>query len=172
MHPSDSHSGARTDATRVASRVPQPAAASQATLSIRIDDANPDHHLWRNRGTWWIHFTEHRGNRKHRIRHSLKTKDLVEARARRDAIFRSRGIVCAAEGTAHAQQQSPISLRSSPFERRALSLQVAPGRELPLPSQWRWAPVMSAILPERPADNRRGHRLAWAVGPRATGGAA
>jgi hypothetical protein len=70
--------------------------AADPTLSIRIDDSNPDHHLWRNRGTWWIHYTEHRGSRKHRCRHSLHTRDLAEARARRDAFFRSRGISLAA----------------------------------------------------------------------------
>lgn len=58
-----------------------------AALSIRIDAANPDHHLWNNHGTWWCHYTLHRGERKQRCRVSLETRVLEEARARRDALF-------------------------------------------------------------------------------------
>ena len=56
-------------------------------LSIRIDPANPDHHLWNNHGTWWCHYTLHRGPRKQRCRVSLETGNVVLARARRDALF-------------------------------------------------------------------------------------
>ena len=55
---------------------------------------DPDHHLWRNGRLWWIAFTIHRPNwTKHRVRLSLETDDLPEARRRRDRIldaFRER----------------------------------------------------------------------------------
>ena len=55
--------------------------------SIRVDSRNPFHHLWRNNGTWWIHYVLHFGNRKRRIRRSLKTSDVLVAIARRDELF-------------------------------------------------------------------------------------
>ncbi len=57
-------------------------------LSARIDDGNPLHHLWRNNHChWWIHYVLHFGNRKRRIRRSLKTSDVLVAIARRDELF-------------------------------------------------------------------------------------
>jgi hypothetical protein len=54
-------------------------------LSIRVDAENPRHHLWRNHGTWWIHYTVHTPqDRIRRVRRSLGTGDLREARALRD----------------------------------------------------------------------------------------
>jgi hypothetical protein len=59
-----------------------------ATLAIRTDHRNADHHLWLNNGTWWCHFTVHlTGNRARRLRHSLRTRDQSQARRRRDRIF-------------------------------------------------------------------------------------
>ncbi len=56
--------------------------------SIRIYRLNPDHHLWNNHGTWFIHYTVHPTPfTKERVRRSLGTKDLHAARARRDRIF-------------------------------------------------------------------------------------
>ena len=26
-------------------------------LAIRVDESNPNHHLWNNNGTWWLHYT-------------------------------------------------------------------------------------------------------------------
>ena len=53
--------------------------------SVRIDPSNPDHHLYLNNGTWYIHYTRHAPDYTvHRIRESLKTKDLRVARYRRD----------------------------------------------------------------------------------------
>jgi hypothetical protein len=55
--------------------------------SIRVQDSNPNHHLWNNNGTWWIHFTIHFGHRKRRIRRSLKTRSLADAIDRRDRVL-------------------------------------------------------------------------------------
>ena len=45
---------------------------------------DPDHHLWRNGRLWWIAFTVHRGHQQERVRFSLGTDDVVEARRLRD----------------------------------------------------------------------------------------
>lgn len=51
--------------------------------------AFPDHHLWRNGRLWWVAFTVHLpGWQKERVRLSLGTADLDEARRRRDALLR------------------------------------------------------------------------------------
>ena len=51
-----------------------------------IDD--PDHHLWKNGRLWWIAFTVHLpGWQKERVRLSLHTADLEEARRRRDELL-------------------------------------------------------------------------------------
>ena len=57
-------------------------------LALRIDDSNLNHHLWNNNGTWWIHYTIYPTPvTVERIRRSLKTKSLPEARSRRDEIL-------------------------------------------------------------------------------------
>lgn len=67
-----------------------PAPVGPGKLATRISDDNEDHHLWNNRGTWWCHFTLHRPDyTSERIRVSLKTRDLVEARLRRDELLHS-----------------------------------------------------------------------------------
>lgn len=64
-------------------------------LGVRVDDANPLHHLWNNHGTWWCHLTVHRPDgTSERVRLSLKTRDREDARAKRDKIF---GRLAAAE---------------------------------------------------------------------------
>jgi hypothetical protein len=51
---------------------------------------NPDHHLWRNGRLWWVAFTVHRPDwTAERVRRSLRTADLAEARRRRDALLAS-----------------------------------------------------------------------------------
>ncbi|HMD60041.1 MAG TPA: hypothetical protein VKG78_01335 [Opitutaceae bacterium] len=56
--------------------------------SIRIAADNPNHHLWNNHGTWFLHYTVHPTQfTKERIRRSLGTKDLAVARGRRDTFF-------------------------------------------------------------------------------------
>ncbi|MFO7724287.1 MAG: hypothetical protein R6V45_01955 [Oceanipulchritudo sp.] len=53
--------------------------------ALRINSGNPDHHLYLNNGTWWIHYTVHLPDyTTQRIRRSLSTRDRVEARQRRD----------------------------------------------------------------------------------------
>ncbi len=49
--------------------------------------ADPDHHLWRNGRRWWVAFTIHRGHVQERVRLSLGTEDVAEARRRRDRLF-------------------------------------------------------------------------------------
>lgn len=59
-----------------------------AKTSIRIHSTNLNHHLYRNNGTWWIHYTAYpTAVTTERIRRSLKTSDLETARAKRDALF-------------------------------------------------------------------------------------
>ena len=56
--------------------------------AIRIDNSNLNHHIWNNNGTWWIHYTIYPTPvTAERIRHSLKTKNLDEARNLRDKII-------------------------------------------------------------------------------------
>jgi hypothetical protein len=58
------------------------------SLAIRLNPANPDHHLWNNNGTWFVHYTIHPTPfTKERIRASLGTKDLTQARLRRDQLL-------------------------------------------------------------------------------------
>lgn len=57
-------------------------------LGIRVSAENPNHHLWNNHGTWFLHYTVHpTPYTKERVRRSLGTKDLETARARRDSFF-------------------------------------------------------------------------------------
>jgi len=55
---------------------------------LRVDAENPNHHLWDNHGTWFLHYTIHPTPfTKERIRRSLGTKDVRIARERRDNFF-------------------------------------------------------------------------------------
>lgn len=63
------------------SDIPQPTGAD-------APDVDPNHHLWRNGRLWWVAFTVHLpGWQKERIRLSLGTADVVEARRRRDQVL-------------------------------------------------------------------------------------
>ena len=80
--------------------------------------SNPDHHLWRNGRLWWIAFTVHLPEwQKERIRLSLGTTDLREARRRRDAILRNYPLTRACE----------LSLRIEPPRKR---METSHGREV------------------------------------------
>lgn len=60
--------------------------------SIRVHLTNPNHHLWNNNGTWYLHYTVHPTPlTKNRIRQSLETKCVETARQRRDAILSQGG---------------------------------------------------------------------------------
>jgi hypothetical protein len=61
---------------------------NSSKIVLRINAANPDHHLWNNNGTWFVHYTVHPTPfTKERIRASLRTKDLAKARLRRDQLL-------------------------------------------------------------------------------------
>jgi hypothetical protein len=57
-------------------------------LSIRTNPENPNHHLWNNHGTWFVHYVVHPTPwTKERVRRSLGTRSLEEARRKRDELF-------------------------------------------------------------------------------------
>ncbi len=59
-----------------------------ARLRVRVSADNPNHHLWNNHGTWFLHYTVHPTPfTKERVRRSLGTASLDAARERRDAFF-------------------------------------------------------------------------------------
>lgn len=95
-------------------------------LSARINDGNPQHHLWNNNGTFWCHFVLHFDDRrrKRRIRRSLKTPDVEVAIARRDALF----TMLATEGE-DVPERPPR--RRRPTDQEPPTLRVAP---VPAPS--------------------------------------
>jgi hypothetical protein len=60
--------------------------------SVRVRESNPNHHLWNNNGTWYVHYTVHPTPlTKSRVRMSLETKNLDVARQRRDEILSRAG---------------------------------------------------------------------------------
>ena len=48
---------------------------------------HPNHHLFNNNGIWWCQLTVHHGPFSKRLRFSLETRDLEQARSRRDNLF-------------------------------------------------------------------------------------
>jgi hypothetical protein len=79
---------ASSSAGVVASLPPRVPGASVELASSRAFASNPNHHLWKNGRLWWIAFTLiHDGWRQERVRQSLGTDNLLEARQRRDAIL-------------------------------------------------------------------------------------
>jgi hypothetical protein len=80
---------ARVEAVRLISETPAPAFPR---TSLRVRATNPNHHLWNNNGTWYVHYTVHPTPlTKSRIRASLETKSLEVARRRRDEILLRAG---------------------------------------------------------------------------------
>jgi hypothetical protein len=54
----------------------------------RASETNPNHHLWKNGRLWWLAVTLlHDGWRQERVRQSLGTDDVLEARRRRDLVL-------------------------------------------------------------------------------------
>jgi hypothetical protein len=76
----------------------------------RAAETNPNHHLWKNGRLWWLAVTLlHDGWRQERIRQSLGTDDLGEARRRRDLVL-----------ARFAQPQPAPARAARPAARRAL----------------------------------------------------
>jgi hypothetical protein len=66
--------------------IPRRTAAPRYRVCIRGE--NPNHHLWNNHGTWFVHYTVYPTvATKERVRRSLGTRDLSAARERRDRFF-------------------------------------------------------------------------------------
>ena len=66
---------------------------------------NENHHLWNNNGTWFLHYTIAPTPilRPQRVRVSLGTKDLIEARVLRDRFFLDLAEIAARDATARKQ---------------------------------------------------------------------
>jgi len=63
--------------------------AETPRLVLRTNGENPNHHMWNNQGVWWCNMTIHQyDGTSERHRFSLKTRDVKQARDRRDRIFR------------------------------------------------------------------------------------
>ena len=61
-------------------------------LAVRVNPDNPNHHLWNNHGTWFVHYTVHPDPlTAERVRRSLGTRSLETARRLRDAILAGEG---------------------------------------------------------------------------------
>jgi len=57
-------------------------------LCVKITPSNPNHHLWNNNGTWFVGYTVmDTPLTVTRIRRSLQTRDLSDARIRRDQLL-------------------------------------------------------------------------------------
>ncbi len=57
-------------------------------ISRRQKTDGPNHHLWNNHGTWWLHCTIHLPDfTKWRLRRNLRTSDVEAARQLRDRIL-------------------------------------------------------------------------------------
>ena len=83
----DVRSGSSAGANQF-SREVAAATDSMIVFSLRTNPSNPNHHLWNNNGTWFVHYVIHPTPfTKERVRRSLGTKDLAVARARRDALL-------------------------------------------------------------------------------------
>ena len=66
--------------------------STQVPLSIRVNLGNPNHHLWNNNGTWFVHYTVYPDAlTSQRVRRSLRTHCVEEARHRRDELFARSG---------------------------------------------------------------------------------
>ena len=77
------------------------------TKMAKRAEANPDHHLWNNHGTWFVHYTEYPTPiTKQRVRKSLKTKCLEVARQRRDQLL---GLQPAPEGGSGKRAQDQVA---------------------------------------------------------------
>lgn len=77
-----------TPSTQTGTAAGQTSGLNSGTLSLRVNDANENHHLWNNNGTWWLHYTLHLPDyTKKRVRKSLRTASLDHARKLRDCLL-------------------------------------------------------------------------------------
>jgi hypothetical protein len=68
---------------------------SRWSLSVRVRENNPDHHLFNNHGTWWCHFWAIAdGIRQQRFRVNLHTASQSVARIQRDDLLRDGWRTC------------------------------------------------------------------------------
>ena len=85
-----------------------------AISALRVSPENPNHHLWNNHGTWFLHYTVHPTPfTKERVRRSLGTKDLPLARERRDTFFihlTARKKIAAPRDIFHVMREKPSGL--------------------------------------------------------------
>ena len=94
----------------------------RGSLPADLTAGDPDHHLWRNGRLWWIAFTVHLpGWQKERVRVSLGTADLAEARHRRDELLsnypQERGCLLSLRIGSRAARGSRGRQRSAPMRR-------------------------------------------------------
>jgi hypothetical protein len=86
--------------------------ATRGLARSERSDAHANHHLWRNGRLWWVAFTVHLpGWQKERVRISLGTDDVAEARRRRDEILKHYP---AARGCQLSLRMTPPRSRSQP----------------------------------------------------------
>jgi hypothetical protein len=90
--------------------LPASRASRAEKVSVRLKSGNPNHHLWNNNGTWWMHYTVHHADHtKERKRIPLRTSNIVQARKRRDASFELFFVEPApAEDTGAPRQGKPL----------------------------------------------------------------
>lgn len=100
-------------------------------LSVRIRADRPDHHLWWNHGSWWVHYVLYEGERRRRVRFSLQTRHVGRARQLRDELFAA--LRAAGRGAA-------------PVVRRRRALAVCP----PPPGPESWGRAAPPACPARP----------------------
>jgi hypothetical protein len=83
----------------------------------RASETNPNHHLWKNGRLWWLAVTLlHDGWRQERVRQSLGTADVLEARRRRDLVLArfARPAACAPPAVARAASEAALLARVDP----------------------------------------------------------
>lgn len=52
-----------------------------------MNNKNPNRHLWNNNGWWWMRAQPYQPQKTERFTFNLKTRDLEEARRRRDELI-------------------------------------------------------------------------------------
>lgn len=93
----------------------------------RLEADNPDHHIWNNNGTWWCHFTLHHADyTAERVRVSLHTRDLVEARRRRDFIMAGTSSIVSKlpKGSINAAREKSVVVADGAPGFRPIAVQV------------------------------------------------